>query len=148
MRISDWSSDVCSSDLLGDSAARHNLADAAMAGPGIDILINNAGAIPVGTLDAMDDATWRAAWELKLFGYIDLTRAIYPAMCRRGHGVIVNVVGYAGERPSSGYIAGSIANAGLMAMTRGLGGVSLDHGVRVVAVNPGDRKSKSLDSSP
>src|SRR3546814_12749335 len=81
MRISDWSSDVCSSDLLGDSAARHNLADAAMAGPGIDILINNAGAIPVGTLDAMDDATWRAAWELKMFGYIDLTRAIYPALC-------------------------------------------------------------------
>src|SRR3546814_6377593 len=101
----------------------------------------------------MDDATWRAAWELKLFGYIDLTRAIYPAMCRRGHGVIVNVVGYAGERPSSGYIAGSIANAGLMAMTRGLGGVSLDHGVRVVAVNPGpieterDRKSTRLNSS-
>ena len=130
---------------LGDAEARRGLAEATMAGPGgIDILINNAGAIPFGPLDVLDDAAWRAAWELKLFGYIDLTRAIYPAMCRRGHGVIVNVIGGGGERPSPGYIAGSIANAGLMAMTRGLGGVSLDHGVRVVGVNPGPIETERL----
>jgi len=33
-------------------------------------------------------ATWRHAWELKVFGYINLTRAIYAQMKARGHGVI------------------------------------------------------------
>ena len=103
----------------------------------LDILINNAGAIPQGTITSLDDAAWRTAWELKLFGYINLTREIYRAMCAAKHGVIVNVVGIAGERPSANYIAGGMANAGLMAMSRALGAESVDHGVRVVAVSPG-----------
>ena len=36
---------------------------------GIDILVNNAGDIPGGSLEKIDEATWRHAWELKAFGY-------------------------------------------------------------------------------
>lgn len=104
---------------------------------GVDILINNAGSTPRGSITAMDDAAIRKAWELKLFGFINVTREIYRAMCERRGGVIVNVIGASGERPVAGYIAGSIANAGLMAMTRALGAESPEFGVRVVAVNPG-----------
>ena len=103
----------------------------------IDILVNNAGAIPGGTLGDIDQARWRAAWELKLFGYIGMTRAFYARMAERKSGVIVNVIGAAGERMSASYIAGSTANAGLMAFTRALGGASAAHGVRVVGINPG-----------
>jgi len=103
----------------------------------LDILINNAGAIPQGTITGLDDATWRTAWDLKVFGFINVTREVYRDMCARKQGVIVNVVGTAGERPTANYIAGSMANAGLMAMSRALGAESVDHGVRVVAVNPG-----------
>ena len=46
----------------------------------IDILVNNAGAIPAGDLQAIDEARWRAAWDLKVFGYINLCRAVYPAL--------------------------------------------------------------------
>jgi hypothetical protein len=103
----------------------------------VDILINNAGAIPQGTLTGLDDATWREAWDLKVFGFINVTREVYRDMCAQKRGVIVNVVGTAGERPVANYLAGSMANAGLMAMSRALGAESVDHGVRVVAVNPG-----------
>ena len=103
----------------------------------LDILINNAGAIPQGTITALDDATWRTAWDLKVFGFINVTREVYRDMCARKSGVIVNVAGTAGERPTANYIAGGMANAGLMAMSRALGAESVDHGVRVVAVNPG-----------
>jgi hypothetical protein len=58
-------------------------------------------------------------------------------MQARKQGVIVNVIGLAGERPSANYIAGSAGNASLMAFTRGIGSNSLDSGIRVVAVNPG-----------
>src|ERR1700722_11740205 len=40
----------------------------------IDILVNNAGDIPGGSIDKIDEVTWRHAWELKVFGYINLTR--------------------------------------------------------------------------
>jgi NAD(P)-dependent dehydrogenase (short-subunit alcohol dehydrogenase family) len=103
----------------------------------LDILINNAGAIPQGTITGLDDKTWREAWDLKVFGFINVTREVYRDMCAKKRGVIVNVVGIAGERPAANYIAGSMANAGLMAMSRALGAESVDHGVRVVAVNPG-----------
>lgn len=103
----------------------------------IDILINNAGAIPRGRLTEMSDAQWRAAWELKLFGYINLTRAVYEKMKERQHGVIINIIGVGGQRPNATYIAGGTANAALMAFTCALGGESVDFGVRVVGLNPG-----------
>jgi len=103
----------------------------------IDILVNNAGAIPGGTLDQVDEKRWREAWDLKVFGYINMTRAFLGRMSGRGHGVIVNVVGLAGEKFDAGYVAGSAGNASLMAFTRAVGSTSLDKGVRVVAVNPG-----------
>jgi len=103
----------------------------------IDILVNNAGNIPSGTIDEMDDRTWREAWELKLFGFIDLTRAYFARMKEKHNGVIINIIGAAGERPDYTYIAGSAANAALIAMTRALGGVSPDFNMRVLGINPG-----------
>ena len=103
----------------------------------IDILINNAGAIPHGFITEVDEVNWHQNWELKVFGYINLTREVYRNMCAAGKGVIVNVVGTAGERPRASHISGSMANAALMAMSRALGAQSVDFGVRVVAINPG-----------
>jgi NAD(P)-dependent dehydrogenase (short-subunit alcohol dehydrogenase family) len=103
----------------------------------IDILVNNAGAIPGGTIDMIDEARWRAAWDLKVFGYINLTRAFLALMEKRGRGVIVNVVGLAGEKMDAGYVAGSAGNAALIAFTKAVGSTSLDKGVRVLGCNPG-----------
>ena len=102
----------------------------------LDILINNAGAIPQGSITDFDDKSWRSAWELKMFGYINLTREVYRRMSERKRGVIINVIGGAGERPTAGYVAGSIANAGLMTLSRALGAESPKFGVRVLGLNP------------
>ena len=103
----------------------------------LDILVNNAGAIPGGTIATIDEARWRDAWDLKVFGYVNLARAVYERMKARRSGVILNVIGLAAERPSASNIAGSTGNAALVAFTRGLGGSSLDDGIRVLGVNPG-----------
>jgi NAD(P)-dependent dehydrogenase (short-subunit alcohol dehydrogenase family) len=135
---------------LSTTAAMEQLAAAA---GDIDILINNAGDIPAGSLEVLDDAAWRRGFDLKLFGYITLSRLYYPKMKGKG-GVILNIIGNSGENWDASYIAGSTGNAALMSFTKALGGRSLDHGVRVVAVNPGpvatDRmlkimKRKSID---
>ena len=103
----------------------------------IDILINNAGAIPSGSLFDVSDAAWRAGWNLKVYGYVAMTRLAYAAMKARGGGVILNNIGNGGEISDPAYIAGAAGNASLMAFTRALGGRSLDDNIRVVGVNPG-----------
>jgi 3-oxoacyl-[acyl-carrier protein] reductase len=105
--------------------------------PDIDILVNNAGAIPGGDLQTIDEQRWRDAWDLKVFGYINMCRRFYAEMKSRGRGVIINVLGMAGEKMDRGYIAGSAGNAALMAFTRALGGSAGDDGLRVVGINPG-----------
>ena len=112
----------------------------------LDILVNNAGAIPGGDLLKVDEATWRNAWDLKLFGYINLSRAVYARMKAKKRGVIVNVIGAAGEKMNAAYIAGSTANAGIMAFTKALGGASHADGIRVVGINPGPVETDRLVS--
>ncbi len=109
-----------------------------------DILVNNAGAIPGGDLLQVDEARWREAWDLKVFGYINMSRAYYAAMQSAGRGVIVNVTGLAADRLDYRYIAGSAGNASLNAFSRTLGSYSLEHGVRVLAVSPGAVETERL----
>ena len=105
--------------------------------PDIDILVNNAGAIPGGDLQGVDEQRWREAWDLKVFGYINMCRRFYAEMKTRRRGVIINILGLAGEKMDRGYIAGSTGNAALMAFTKALGGSAGDDGLRVVGINPG-----------
>jgi NAD(P)-dependent dehydrogenase (short-subunit alcohol dehydrogenase family) len=119
---------------LSDAAARERVYRTF---PDVDILVNNAGAIPGGSLHEVDEAAWRAGWDLKIFGYVGLTRHYFAHMKERRRGVIVNVIGLGGERLDATYIAGAMGNAGLMAFTRAIGGTSIDFGVRVLGVNPG-----------
>ncbi len=105
--------------------------------PGIDILVNNAGAIPAGDLEQVTEDRWRQAWDLKVFGYINMCRRFYAEMKSRRQGVIINVLGVAGEKMDRTYIAGSTGNAALMAFTKALGGSAGDDGLRVVGINPG-----------
>jgi NAD(P)-dependent dehydrogenase (short-subunit alcohol dehydrogenase family) len=115
---------------LSDAAARERVAAAF---PDVDILINNAGAIPGGSIDDVDEPAWRIGWDLKVFGYIGLTRHYLQKMKARRRGVIVNIIGAAG-------------NAGLMAFTRAIGGTSPEFGVRVVGVNPGPVQTDRIET--
>ena len=110
----------------------------------VDILVNNAGEIPSGPIESLSEEDWRRGYDLKLFGYITLTRELYKVMKARGDGVIVNDIGNSGENWDANYIAGSTANAALMAFTKALGGQSLDFGVRVVGVNPGPVETERM----
>lgn len=113
-------------------------AEALLAAAGVpDVLVNNAGAIPGGNVETVDETRWREAWDLKVFGYINLCRAAYAGMKTKGGGVIVNVTGLAADKTDFDYIAGTAGNASLNAFTRALGSRSIEDGVRVLAVSPG-----------
>ncbi|CAM5479335.1 SDR family oxidoreductase [Eoetvoesiella caeni] len=127
-----------------DLAKRGVVARLAAQVPNIDILVNNAGAIPRGTLEEIDEDRWREAWDLKVFGYINMCREYYRLMKGRQKGVIINILGNGGEALDAGYIAGGAGNASLMAFSRALGGQSPKDGIRVIGLNPGPVATERL----
>jgi NAD(P)-dependent dehydrogenase (short-subunit alcohol dehydrogenase family) len=118
---------------LGSTAAMEALVQAV---GDVDILVNNAGDIPAGSLSVVTDEAIRTGFDLKVFGYITLTRLYYPRM-KGKDGVIINVIGNSGENWDASYFAGSTGNAALMSFSKAIGGRSLDDGIRVVGINPG-----------
>lgn len=115
------------------SRSDHQQALADVVGP-VDILVNNAGTIPAGNLHSVDEVVWRRAWDLKVFGYLNLCRLLLPTMLKRGSGVIVNVIGAAADGPLSEQLAGVAGRSALEAATVALGATSALDGVRVVGV--------------
>ena len=69
-------------------------------------------------------------------------RAMYSGMKANGRGVIINVCGTAGNQKPSLYAAGVTANSALITLTRALGGTSLNDGIRVVGIAPGDMENE------
>ena len=128
---------------IGDAAARTALIDAA---GDIDILVNCAGAIPGGDLFALPIETWQDSWQLKVFGYIDLTRLALEGMKARSSGTIVNIIGDSGRSPRFDYVCGSTANAALIAFTEAVGAKSTDWNVRVFGINPAGTRTDRVIS--
>lgn len=113
-------------------------------GQDLDILVNNAGDVPSGDLWKVDAEQWKAGWEVKVYGFINLTRALYPLMKNRENAAIVNIIGIAGERLTYDYIAGSTGNAALIAFTKSMGAYSLDDGIRINGINPGPIETERI----
>jgi NAD(P)-dependent dehydrogenase (short-subunit alcohol dehydrogenase family) len=112
--------------------------------PDVDVLVNNAGAIPSGRLQDIPIARWKAAWDLKVIGYIHLCQLYLQGMEARKAGAIVNIIGMAGRAPRAGYIAGGAGNAALIAFTSALGAAAQASNVKVVGINPAVTKTDRM----
>ena len=113
--------------------------------PDIDVLVNNAGAIPSGRLQDISIQRWQEAWSLKVFGYIHLCQLYLPAMEARKAGAVVNIIGQGGKQAGVMHISGGAANAALMLNTVGYARAFADRGIRVNGINPGLTRTSRVD---
>ena len=114
--------------------------------PSVDILLNNAGAIPAGRLQDIPFARWQQAWDLKVLGYIHMCQLYFAEMEAKRAGVILNIIGMAGRTPRMGYICGGTGNAALIAFTSALGGAAQERGVRVLGINPASTRTGRMET--
>ena len=103
----------------------------------LEILVNNAGAIRGGDFLSTPAEHWADDWRLKILGYVRMSQAAIPVMRSGRWGRIVNVIGAAARNPATTYMAGGIANAGLINFTRALADLAAPDGILVNAVSPG-----------
>ncbi|MBI4333907.1 MAG: SDR family oxidoreductase [Chloroflexi bacterium] len=111
----------------------------------IDILVNNAGSARPGDFFQLPDEAWQEDWSLKFFGYMRMAREVLHHMLRQRNGVIINVIGTGGLRPTAGYMVGGSANAALIHFTKALADEGAKNGVRVVGINPGPILTERLE---
>lgn len=103
----------------------------------IDVLVNCAGAAPGGLLLDLKEEDWDFAMGLKFRGYVRTTKATIPQFLNQGHGVIVNVVGNDGVKPSWWELTGTAVNAADLAVMSALADQYGNDNIRINCVNPG-----------
>jgi 3-oxoacyl-[acyl-carrier protein] reductase len=108
----------------------------------VDVLVNNAGTMPVASLDELTDGDWQAQWELNVMASLRLMRAVAPQMAERGWGRIVNVASSAGKRPSLRNAAYTVTKAAQLSLSRVFADQYAGKGVLVNAVAPGPTASE------
>jgi NAD(P)-dependent dehydrogenase (short-subunit alcohol dehydrogenase family) len=104
---------------------------------GVDVLVNNAGRIEVGPLDAMTDEDFERAMATHFWGPLNLMRAVVPSMRRRGCGRIVNISSIGGLMAIPHLVPYSASKFALGGLSEGFGAELAQDGIRVTTVYPG-----------
>jgi NAD(P)-dependent dehydrogenase (short-subunit alcohol dehydrogenase family) len=122
---------------VGDDAAMTALAARTLARHGrIDVLVTAVGGFAMGSLVDTDRATWDAQLNLNLTTTYVACRAVLPTMLKAGAGRIVAVASRAVTPPAGGFIAYTVAKAGVIAFVQALAQETRGRGVTVNAVLP------------
>jgi NAD(P)-dependent dehydrogenase (short-subunit alcohol dehydrogenase family) len=102
----------------------------------IDVLVTAVGGFAMGGLVDTDRATWDAQLTLNLTTTYVAARAVLPAMLSAGSGRIIAVASRAVVPPAGGFIAYTVAKAGVIAFVQALSQETRGRGVTVNAVLP------------
>jgi NAD(P)-dependent dehydrogenase (short-subunit alcohol dehydrogenase family) len=136
-----------SADVATEAGRESTLGGALALHGGLDILINNAGGVRAGTLEAMSEAEIRAMIEVDLVAPILLARAALPHLRAGGEGLVVNVTSAIALVGLPFYAAYAAAKAGLARFGESLRREQDGEGVRVLTVYPGGTDTPMMASS-
>jgi 3-oxoacyl-[acyl-carrier protein] reductase len=110
---------------------------------GIDIVVNNAGAIKRGDFLTLSEDDWTDGFALKFFGAVRLLRAAWPILKQR-KGSVVNIAGVGGRTPGAQFTIGGSVNAAMLSFTKAMADVGVGDGVQMNAINPGAVRTARL----
>ncbi|RNG38341.1 SDR family NAD(P)-dependent oxidoreductase [Streptomyces botrytidirepellens] len=113
---------------------------------GVDVLVNNAGIIPRGTILETSDDMWHTALDVNLTAMFYLCRAAIPPMKARGGGAIVNTSSVWGVYPGPQHVAYCTSKGAVASFTKSLGRDHAPDGIRVNAVCPHEINTPMLRS--
>ncbi len=123
--------------------ARLVAAHEARLGP-CDLLVNGAGLLVLGEVDALDPARWRQCLEVNLTGAFLCARAVVPSMKARRRGRLVSVASISATLGTPRASAYNASKWGLVGLTKSLAEELRPHGVQAVSVSPGSTDTAML----
>jgi NAD(P)-dependent dehydrogenase (short-subunit alcohol dehydrogenase family) len=109
----------------------------------IDVLINNAGILDnYLSADNMEDEVWDKVIDVNLTGPMKMIREVMPHMLDQGFGNIINTASVGGLFGARGGMAYVASKHGILGMTKHIGYMFQDKGIRCNAVAPGSVKTE------
>ena len=123
-------------DVADDAAMSRLAASVVDAHRRIDVLVTGVGGFAGGGLVDTDRPTWDRMLALNLTTAFTAARAVVPHMVDAGRGRVVMVASRAVVPPAGGFIAYTVAKAGVIALMQALAQELKGHGVTVNAVAP------------
>jgi 3-oxoacyl-[acyl-carrier protein] reductase len=104
---------------------------------GIDILVNNDGAPPLGPALSFDDTAWSKAVEQNLMYVVRMVREAVPAMKARGGGSILNITAISAIQPIAGFALSVATWSGVIGYAKTLSLELASLGINVNTICPG-----------
>ena len=128
----------CAADLSKAEAVRSFHDKTMEAFGGLDILVNNVGAIlNLGNFFEISDEDWQSSFDINLMSAVRLCRHFVPTLKNSGAPVIINISSIAVTRPSEAYPHYSAMKAALSNLTLSLAKTLAPDKIRVNSVSPG-----------
>ena len=116
----------------------------------IDVVCNNVGIQPTASYrpaHELSEEQWDRILDVNLKSCFLMTRACVPSMMERGGGVIINTASVQGLQSARGVSAYAASKGGILSLTRQLALDYAEHGIRVLAVNPGTIDTPLVDEA-
>ena len=112
---------------------------------GIDILVNNDGAPPLGKLIEFDDGAWAKAVEQNLMYVVRMARGAVPHMIARGGGSILNITAISAIQPIPTFGLSVATWGGVIGYAKTLSLEVARHGINVNTICPGYIETTRLE---
>jgi 3-oxoacyl-[acyl-carrier protein] reductase len=112
---------------------------------GVQILVNNDGAPPIGRIADFDDAAWRKAVDQNLMSVVRMIRLVAPHMRRAGGGSIVNIIGLSVVQPMIGFGLSVATWAGVIGLGKTLSLELAPDRITINTICPGFINTTRLD---
>ncbi len=115
---------------------------------GIDILVNAAGIGMMGRMECLTPEDWKRMIDINLWGTINVDRAVYRHMLKRGSGHIVNIASANGIYAPIPYLAPyATSKFGVVGLSEALMVEGYPRGIRVTCVCPGNVRTPIYDNA-
>jgi 3-oxoacyl-[acyl-carrier protein] reductase len=112
---------------------------------GLDILVNNDGAPPLGEIASFDDAAWQRAVEQNLMYVVRMARGALPHLKARGGGAIVNITAISAIQPVAKFALSVATWGGVIGFAKTLSIEAAPFGIRVNTICPGYIETSRLE---
>lgn len=135
---------VASLDVTDEAQAKAAVAASLAKFGHIDVLVNNAGYGLLGAIEEASAQEVESLYRTNVFGLLNVTRAVLPAMRKQRSGHVINISSDAGHLASAGWGLYASTKFAIEALTEALHMELAPLGVHVTAVEPGFFRTEFL----
>jgi NAD(P)-dependent dehydrogenase (short-subunit alcohol dehydrogenase family) len=131
-------------DLGSDASVQAAIAQTVSTFGRLDVVVNNAGYGIGGSIEELSDAETRQAFDVNVFGTLNVCRQALPHLRQQGAGHIINISSIAALAGATGWAVYSATKAAVSAFTEILAQDVAGFGIKATVVEPGGFRTNFL----